>query len=174
MLAWQVLADGALRELRPLDLRRRCAAGLDWRGVGEKAGRSTGHYRQTCCAGERSNCSAAPLVNAPCTAIQTTLRTTHRLGRPRCWPTAHTVRPHTSSNPTQRECRSLVHPRVYTRTLRAKGLSALRTASPPRFVFLREARTNPACARRYSPSHEWSARRSSAVDITARACNSAQ
>jgi hypothetical protein len=41
MLAWQVLADGARRELPYLDLSRRGAWGSDWRGVGEEAGRRT-------------------------------------------------------------------------------------------------------------------------------------
>ncbi len=41
MLAWQVLADSARRELPRQNLQRRCAAGFDWRRIGEKAGSST-------------------------------------------------------------------------------------------------------------------------------------
>jgi hypothetical protein len=41
MLAWQVLADGARRELPLQNIQRRCAVGFDRRRVGEKAGSRT-------------------------------------------------------------------------------------------------------------------------------------
>jgi len=83
------------------------------------------------CAGSGVTASsAAPLVNAPCTAIQTTLQTALQPVRPRSWPTTRMVYQHTCSNPIQRGCSSHGRPQAYTRTLPAIGPSTPRRSSP--------------------------------------------